>query len=306
MATFVWDIAPYRYNLLITRKMAETLQRKGQEVYYIGYPGNDFMLALLKRHLNCGVVYPDDFHWLRPQLVLLDCLLVEHAPFYRERGIPYAFVAMQSPGRKTDLAADLPVLCLAPAPLPLPADENLRLSPHLLRRMRNILKSGEDFFVLGLLEVGKESPAEMDRVYRSIRRLAKRRIDYHFVLLADRPKLAERLFDLPPNVEIHRRLDWQALLPECGTALTTEHPDAWLECIFAQLPVLPLSEWNARRMTPWKLGRQLAVRRKRPEFFQKNEEEICRYFEEENKKIEQLADQLIELAERKIKEQQAP
>ena len=80
MQIFVWDIAPRRYNLLMTWMMAQSLQRKGQDVYYIHHQDAGFMLELIKQRLNCGVVYPDDFRWLRPDLVLLDCLLVDHAP----------------------------------------------------------------------------------------------------------------------------------------------------------------------------------------------------------------------------------
>ena len=57
MATFVWDMAPRRYNLLMTWKLAQLLQQKEQKVYYVYYKDADFMLELLNQRLNCSVVY---------------------------------------------------------------------------------------------------------------------------------------------------------------------------------------------------------------------------------------------------------
>lgn len=298
MATFVWDMAPRRYNLLMTWKLAQLLQQKGQEVYYIYYKDADFMLELLKQRLNCGVIYPDDFCWLRPNLVLLDCLLVDHAPFYRERGIPYAYVAMQSPERTTDLDADIPVLCLPLVHLPLPSVESGRATEQL-RRQRNIRKYGTDTFIIGLLDAGSK---DMAPAYQSILKTAKQYPDYHFILLTDKPQVAQRLFVMTANVEIHQQLHLDEVLAECGVALTSEHPDAWLECMFAGLPFIPISDKEARKMTPWKLERQIAETLKNKDIYRKNERDMCRYFEEENHKLDAMADRLIAKAECKTKE----
>lgn len=296
MQIFVWDIAPHRYNLLMTWMMAQSLQRKGQDVYYIHHQDAGFMLELIKQRLNCGVIYPDDFRWLRPDLVLLDCLLVDHAPFYRERGIPYVFVAMQSPGRRTDLDAEIPVLCLSPTILPLPPVESGRATEQL-RRQRNIRKFGNDTFIIGLLDMG-QTKEKMLPAYQSIQKVAMEHPDFHFLLLTNQPLLAQRLFTLPANVEIHQQLHLEEVLKECGVALISEHPDAWLECTFAGVPFIPMSDKEARRMTPWKLERQIAKTLRNQGVYRENERKIRRFFDEENRKIDQLADGLIAKASR--------
>lgn len=301
MQIFVWDIAPHRYNLLMTWKMAQSLQQKEQEVYYIYYQDAGFMLELIKQRLNCGVIYPDDFLWLRPNLVLLDCLLADHAPFYRERGIPYVFVAMQSPGHSTDLDAEVPVLYLPPATLPLPSVENGR-AMEFLRRQRSLRKIEGDTFIIGLLEMG-QNQREMKVVYQSIRKVAMEHPEYHFVLLANSSKVAEDLFALPVNVELHWQLHLEDVLKECDVALTSEHPDAWLECTFAGLPFILMSDEEAKRMTPWKLERQIVKTLRIQDVCRENERRMRRFFEEENRKIDQLADQLIEKASRHESEQ---
>ena len=295
MATFVWDMAACRYNLLMTWALAKVLQQKGQEVYYIQHEDSNFTLTLIKQHLNCSVVYPDDFEWLRPDLVLLDCLLVERAPFYRKRGIPYVFVAMQSPERHTALDGDVPVLCLSPAFLPLPSVESGRATEQL-RKQKSIQSSGIDTFIIALLETGEE---DMQCVYQSIQKVATGHPEFHFVLLVNNAKVAESLFVLSANVEIHQQLHLEEVMKECGVALTSNHPDAWLECTFAGLPFIPMSGEEARRMTPRKLERQIVGTLRNREACRENERKIRRFFEEENGKLDAVADDLIDRVQRK-------
>lgn len=296
MATFVWDIGSHRYNLLMTWSMAKVLQQKGHEVYYIQHEDLNFTLSLIKQHLNCSVIYPDDFEWLRPDMVLLDCLLVERAPFYRERGIPYAFVAMQSPERHTDFDADIPVLCLPPVFLPLPTVESGRATEQL-RRQKNIRESGTDTFIIGLLEIG-EKEEDMRCIYQSIQKVAMWHPEYHFILLTDKPQVAQHMFVLSANMEIHQQLHLEEVLKECGVALTSEHPDAWLECTLAGLPFIPISTRASFKMPPLKLERQIADALRHRNVYRKNEQEMCRFFDAENRKIDAVADELIALVQR--------
>lgn len=298
MATFVWDMAPRRYNLLMTWRLAKTLQEKGHEVYYIQHEDSNFTWTLIKQHLNCSVVYPDDFKWLRPDLILLDCLLVERAPFYRKRGIPYVFVAMQSPERRTDLDADVPVLCLSPVFLSLPPVESARATEQL-RRQKSIQRSGIDTFIIGLLETGEE---DMRCVYQSVQEVATGHPEFHFILLTRNSKVAEGLFTLPANVEIHQQLHLEEVMKECGVALTSDHPDTWLECTFAGLPFIPMSGNEIRRMTPRKLERQIVETLRNREVYRENERKIRRYFEEDNRKLDAVADDLIDWVQRKPSE----
>jgi hypothetical protein len=266
------------------------LQEKGQEVYYIQHEDSNFTWTLIKQHLNCSVVYPDDFKWLRPDLILLDCLLVERAPFYQKRGIPYVFVAMQSPERRTDLDADVPVLCLSPVFLSLPPVESARATEQL-RRQKSIQRSGIDTFIIGLLETGEE---DMRCVYQSVQEVATGHPEFHFILLTRNSKVAEGLFTLPANVEIHQQLHLEEVMKECGVALTSDHPDTWLECTFAGLPCIPMSGKEVRRMTPRKLERQIVETLRNREVYRENERKIRRYFEEDNRKLDAVADDLID------------
>lgn len=301
MATFVWDMSPHRYNLLMTWSMAKALQQKAQDVYYIQHADTDFTLALIKQHLNCSVIYPDDFEWLRPNLVLLDCLLVERAPFYRERGIPYIFVAMQSPGRATNLDADIPVLCLPPVPLPW-AEKSSDRSLALIGRMEESMHQGQDSFIVSLLEKGNCVTEEQRKVYRCIRKVASRHPDYRFLLWVERSQALSGLSVFPPNVEVYRQVQLDGVFPNCKVALTTDHPDAWLECTFAGLPFIPMSDKEAKQITPLKLEWKITETLRNRDVYRHNEEEMCRYFERENQKLDIVADQLIALAERKQKE----
>ena len=82
-------------------------------------------------------------------------------------------------------------------------------------------------------------------------------------------------------------------MKESDVALTSEHPDAWLECTFAGVPFIPMSDKEVQRMTPWKLERQIAETLRNQDVYRENERKIRRFFEEENRKIDQLADELI-------------
>ncbi len=154
-------------------------------------------------------------------------------------------------------------------------------------------KSGNDTFIIGLLDAGNK---EMQSTYQSILKTAKQYPDYHFILLTDKPQVAQRLFVMSANVEIHQQLHLDEVLAECGVALTTEHPDTWLECTFAGLPFIPLSDKEARQMTPKKLERKITETLQNQDLYRKNERDMCRYFEEENSKLDAIADRLIAMA----------
>ena len=55
-------------------------------------------------------------------------------------------------------------------------------------------------------------------------------------------------------------------------------------------------------MTPWKLERQIAETLKHQDIYRKNERDMCRYFEGENRKLDAMADRLIAMAECKTNE----
>lgn len=91
-------------------------------------------------------------------------------------------------------------------------------------------------------------------------------------------------------------------MKECGVALTSDHPDTWLECTFAGLPFIPMSGKEVRRMTPRKLERQIVETLRNREVYRENERKIRRYFEEDNRKLDAVADDLIDWVQRKPSE----
>ena len=63
-----------------------------------------------------------------------------------------------------------------------------------------------------------------------------------------------------------------------------------------------MSDKEVRRMTPWKLERQIAETLRHQDIYRKNEQDMCRYFEGENRKLDAMADRLIAMAECKTNE----
>ena len=296
MLDFLLDIEPGRSHLLITVGLAETLQEKKQEVYYTKTSNHAFTSALYHKGIGNCVLYPDDLNWLSPDLTLLDCQQAVRAPFYRQRDMDYIFVAMQLPRRQNNLNADVPILYLPPSFSKSP-DTNPRME-ELAERLRGIKKEADRNIIIGLMENGNDSKKGLVEFYKVIKKTCMGNPQYHFILLTDSLETVGLLFNLPQNMEVFRILNLDMILPLCNLALTARHPDAWLDCTFAHVPVLTYSPKEMMNITPGKLEKQITRVLQNKEILLEKAKELCNFFERENQNIDQIADVLIERAER--------
>lgn len=295
MLNFLLDMVPDRSQLLITISLAGILQEKEQEVYYTHTSDPIFTSALCSKGIGNCVHYPNDFSWLRPDLTLLDCQQTMHAPLYRQLAIDYIFVAIQLPDRKSKLDKDIPVLYLPPS-LSLSSGFGPRMEA-LTKRLQGIKKDKERNIIVGLLEKGSKSPKVLEDFYRVIKRSCIRNPRYQFILLTDSQTVCQS-FELPGNMEVFRMLNLNTILPLCDLALTASHPDAWLDCTFAQIPVLSYSLKDMMNITPAKLEQQIEYVLQNKVILTQKAKELCDFFERKNRRINQIADMLIERAER--------
>ena len=295
MLNFLLDMVPDRSHLLITINLAGILQEKNQEVYYTHTSNPAFTSALCSKGIGNCVLYPDDFNWLKPDLTLLDCQQAVHAPLYRQLDIDYIFVAMQLPDRESKLDKDIPVLYLPPS-LSLSSGFGPRMDT-LTKRLQGIKKDKERNIIVGLLEKGNNHLKVLEDFYKVIKRSCIRNPQYQFILLTDSQAVCQS-FELPGNMEVFRMLNLNSILPLCDLALTASHPDAWLDCTFAQIPVLSYSPEDMINITPAKLEQQIEYVLQNKVILTQKAKELCDFFERKNGKINQIADMLIERAER--------
>lgn len=295
MLDFLLDIEPGRSHLLITVGLAEALQEKKQEVYYIKTSNHAFTSTLYHKGIKNCVLYPDDFNWLRPDLTLLDCQRTVRAPFYRQRDMDYIFVAMQLPQRQSNLDANIPILYLPPSFSQL-SDTGPQME-ELVERLKGIKKEADRNIIIGLMENGNESKKGLTEFYKVIKKNCMGNPQYHFILLTDISETVDLLFGLPQNMEVFRILNLDMILPLCNLALTARHPDAWLDCTFAHVPVLTYSPEEMMDITPEKLEKQITRILHNKVMLVEKAKELCNFFERENRNINQIADILIERAE---------
>ncbi|KAA4197016.1 hypothetical protein F3D20_27290, partial [Bacteroides ovatus] len=88
------------------------------------------------------------------------------------------------------------------------------------------------------------------------------------------------------------------ILPLCDLALTDSHSDAWLDCTFAQIPVLKYSPKDMINITPMKLEQQIEYALQNKTTLTQKAKELCDFFERKNREINKIADMLIERAGR--------
>ena len=197
MLNFLLDITPDKSQLLITIKLAGILREKKQEVYYT-YTSNPAFTPVLynKGIINC-VLYPDDFHWLKPDLTLLDCRHAAHASLYRQLAIDYIFIAMQLPNQKNIQDKDISVLYLPPTPY-LSSGSGPRVES-LAKRLQDIKKDKGRNIIVGLLGKGNKNSKILEDFYRVIKRSSIRNPRYQFILLTDIQNVYQS-FELPGNM----------------------------------------------------------------------------------------------------------
>lgn len=286
MLNFLLDITPDKSQLLITIKLAGILREKKQEVYYTYTSNPAFTPVLYNKGISNCVLYPDDFRWLKPDLTLLDC---------RQLAIDYIFIAMQLPDQKNIQDKDISILYLPPTPY-LSSDSGPRLET-LTKRLQDIKKDKERNIIVGLLGKGNKNSKILEDFYRVIKRSSIRNPRYQFILLTDIPNVYQSS-ELPDNMELFRTLNLNTILPLCDLALTDSHSDAWLDCTFAQIPVLKYSPKDMINITPMKLEQQIEYALQNKTTLTQKAKELCDFFERKNREINKIADMLIERAGR--------
>ena len=283
MLNFLLDIAPDKSQLLLTIKLAGILREKKQEVYYTYTSNPAFTPVLYDKGISNCVLYPDDFRWLKPDLTLLDCRHAAHASLYRQLAIDYIFISMQLPDQKNIQDKDISILYLPPTPY-LSSGSGPRLET-LTKRLQDIKKDKERNIIVGLLGKGNKNSKILEDFYRVIKRSSIRNPRYQFILLTD-------------NMELFRTLNLNTILPLCDLALTDSHSDAWLDCTFAQIPVLKYSPKDMINITPMKLEQQIEYALQNKTTLTQKAKELCDFFERKNREINKIADMLIERAGR--------
>lgn len=296
MLNFLIDMAPSRNHLQMTIRLAGVLQEKRQKVYYTHTSSPAFTSAPISKRISNCVHYPDDLNWFKPDLTLLDCRQAVHAPLYRQLGINYIFVAMQLPDRENQLDNEVPVLYLPPV-LSISSGYGPRMN-EMVKRLQGIKKEKDRHIIIGLMEKGNDNTRELEGFYKVIKRSCIKNPQYQFILLTELPQTVRQLFELPGNMEVFRTLNLNSILPLCDVALTASHPDAWLDCSFAQIPVLSYSPEEMANITPAKLEQQIEHVLQNKVILTQKAQKLCDLFERENRKINQIADMLIERAER--------
>ena len=295
MLNFLLDITPDKSQLLITIKLAGILREKKQEVYYTNTSNPAFTPVLYNKGISNCVLYPDDFRWLKPDLTLLDCRHAAHASLYRQLAIDYIFIAMQLPNQKNIQDKDISVLYLPPTPY-LSSDSGPRVES-LAKRLQDIKKDKGRNIIVGLLGKGNKNSKILEDFYRVIKRSSIRNPRYQFILLTDIQNVYQS-FELPGNMELFRTLNLNTILPLCDLALTDSYSDVWLDCTFAQIPVLRYSPKNMINITPMKLEQQIEYALQNKITLTQKAKELCDFFERKNREINKIADMLIERAER--------
>ena len=267
MLNFLLDIAPDKSQLLLTIKLAGILREKKQEVYYTYTSNPAFTPVLYDKGISNCVLYPDDFRWLKPDLTLLDCRHAAHASLYRQLAIDYIFISMQLPDQKNIQDKDISILYLPPTPY-LSSGSGPRLET-LTKRLQDIKKDKERNIIVGLLGKGNKNSKILEDFYRVIKRSSIRNPRY-----------------------------LNTILPLCDLALTDSHSDAWLDCTFAQIPVLKYSPKDMINITPMKLEQQIEYALQNKTTLTQKAKELCDFFERKNREINKIADMLIERAGR--------
>lgn len=217
------------------------------------------------------------------------------ASLYRQLAIDYIFIAMQLPDQKNIQDKDISILYLPPTPY-LSSGSGPRLET-LTKRLQDIKKDKERNIIVGLLGKGNKNSKILEDFYRVIKRSSIRNPRYQFILLTDIPNVYQSS-ELPDNMELFRTLNLNTILPLCDLALTDSHSDAWLDCTFAQIPVLKYSPKDMINITPMKLEQQIEYALQNKTTLTQKAKELCDFFERKNREINKIADMLIERAGR--------
>lgn len=297
MFEILFDIKPDTGQVRITVLLAYLMSEQGNKVYYTHTSDSVFTAGLLKKGIG-RVIYPDDFRWFKPDLVLLDVQLSERAEFYRKLKIDYVFVTIQKSDSRMENSSGTPMVCLPPAPHPM-LSEMPRIDDFIEKITEIRQRYTQQTVIIGLME--EEGKTDRELFYKAIKKNGIAASQYQFVILTHDGETEEKLFSLPANVTVYRMPNLQALLPLCDLALTAGGLNAWIECTFAQVPMINFSEEAIRKITPQNLNRQIKETLENKKHIIEQQKQLCNLYERENGKLDETADWLINRIKQKRK-----
>ncbi len=311
MRSILIDILPEAGHVRITYRLSTLLNEKGHEVYYTDSSDSVFTSGLIREGIG-RIIYPTDFRWFTPDMVVLDSQLYDKAWFYKQCNIRFVYAATQVLGNLRE-NIDAPVIYLPPMGYAVQASSN-RMS-NLMELISQWKADPSQVVIVGLLE---EEPytRSLQHFYEIIRQQCAVNTKYQLLLLTNSHKTVEQFFPLPDNVILYRLLDLPALLPYCDVALTTGRLNTLIECIHAHLPAItyPVDGDETLRsyaeeytrlglgvcgelhqITPYTFDQQIAEVMNNKTQMQERSRQLWGVFETENEKLEQVADRLISM-----------
>lgn len=300
MKEILFDIKPKNDQVRVTVRFACLISRKGNDVRYTDRSDSDFTTDLLNKGIG-RMIYPGDLRWYTPDLALVDYLIKEQTEDYRKYEVDYAYIVVRKVPQEKERKEEggIPLFHLPPSPCQ-PLSESARQAD-FIERIEEIKENRAKAVIIGVAEESETSRQHLELMYRSIKACGKEHPDYQFIVLTDRGEMAERLFVLPENISIYRPQDLQALLPLCDLALTTSDGTAWMDCTFAHVPNIELTPRDLHTLTPRKLDRKLKDGLQNHAYLVDRQRDLCGFYEAENQKLDQLADQLIARLDRQPK-----
>lgn len=309
---FLFDILPNPGHIRFTLDLAYLLHEVGYEVYYTDTSDSIFTSGLLRKRIG-RVIYPGDFRWFTPDLVLLDYQLQTKAAFYRQEGVTFIFVSIQLLGcNEPEGRCAIPIVYLPPSEHTVsPSSPRLGC---LLNRLSVQKNESSRIVIASLLEEGADTP-KLIPFYNVIKQSTALNTHFITLLLTNNKEVVRQLFPLPDNMYIYRLLDLPTLLPNCDVVLTTGHTDVLIDSIYAHLPTLayPISseaehrrnviqsvKWGIsnyggeiEQITPERFSQQIAdIMHHREAMIEKNKQ-LCTYFEAGKQDLRKTVEYLI-------------
>lgn len=241
MLTFLFDILPDTGRIRFTLNLALLLHKRGYEVYYTDSSDSVFTSHLLQQGIG-RILFPHDFQWFIPDLILLDYQLRNKAIIYYKYGVETVFIDVQFWGHSLKGKNAIPIIYLPPS------DHTIQPLSLRLDNLRSRLLSKKTFrlAIISLLEEGV-STFSLFYLYDIFKASCIKNNFYEFILLTNKTETVQQLFPLPDNMSLYRQLDLPSVLPFCDIILTSGDLNTWVEGVSANLPFLayPVSQQQA-------------------------------------------------------------
>lgn len=280
--SFLFDIYPSDNNVELTIRLAVFLHEKGHRIYYTDSSDSSFTLYLLRKGIG-RVLYPGDFDWFKPDLVLLDRQLEERTTFYQAKQIQVMFVALKF-SYKRGKRTTLPMLFLTPSPLdyqeqsneylvcagPLLDMESQKCSKLSVRQQlfinrrkgmaNNERKDRKQTIFVVIKSLGSQ---EADcRFYDSVKSFCMQDTDKEVVVCSNRKELVNELFPLPVNMQFYTDENLRKMIISGDVLLSSGNLDLLIHCIYEGvamllLPVTEEQNENVNRLIYHGLGVRL-------------------------------------------------